>query len=122
MFSTKFVFCAALAGLACSAAAAGPAQKGRASPDARVQRISPVSMIYQGHTYPVLPGGSDDAVVVFENGSTQTTGLFGTTSLPRAHVMDEASFTPGPGAGAAVLITSMVVPLGSAAIVTLPNQ
>ena len=115
----KFAFsCVALTGLAGTAMA----QQDSTTRGKNIQRIRPVSVIYQGQTYPIQPVAGDGGVVVYENGTLATTGFFGTGSLPRQHVMDQVNFTPGPGAGSAVLITSMIVNLGTDEVVLLPNQ
>jgi hypothetical protein len=83
-------------------------------------RITPVAMTVNGVTYPVRPASSDFPQVVYDNGTTAAGDFFYTTSVPNQHVMDQMTFTPGPGAGQPVLLTSMVIPLSTQATVANP--
>jgi hypothetical protein len=78
---------------------------------------------YHGVRYPArIVGQSDDNVLIYENGTIGTPAAFGGASLPNWHVMDQVSFSPGPGAGAGRLINAINLNLGMRATVTLPNQ
>jgi subtilisin-like proprotein convertase family protein len=111
MKSNRVIAVAAFAGCACSAMAQ------EFVPVAGVQRISPVALIHNGQVYP-LGGGpvQDDVQYIYENGVNATAGFFTNTVLPRRGV-DDVSFSPGPGAGAGRLVTSMEVSFATIATV-----
>jgi hypothetical protein len=85
-------------------------------------RITPIAMYVNGVAYPVRIAGGDVPQVVYDNGTTATGGFFYTTSIPNQHIMDQMTFTPGPGAGQPVLLTSMTVPLSTQATVVNPTN
>jgi hypothetical protein len=109
---------AAVAGCACAAASA------QSSPAGALRfggYVTPVALQINGVPYPVQAGGSDDNQLIYENGTVGTPAAFGTTSVPKWHMLDQASFTPGPGAGSGQLINGMQFALGFGAAVTMPN-
>jgi len=96
---------ASLAGTALGATAAARAQTAYRG---EVHSITPSSITYRGVTYPVISGGADDQALIYQN-STGPLYYLANAGVSPYQLMDDVSYTPGPGAGAGRLINTVKI-------------
>src|SRR5262245_7340017 len=116
-FRAKALTLAMVAGSAC------PASFAQQTPLQFGGYITPAFIEINGERRPYQGGaGSDDNQLVYANGTPPATpAAFTGASLPNWHILDQASFSPGPGAGAGQRINAMVLNVAMRNAVTLPN-